>query len=218
MIDAAAAARTLIVACALTASSVGAADNDAVESAEKRAARAQVEEFGTREPYDAAKGFAALLDEPSIRTVSSAARIEVLRLKGQKHQDPQLDGYFTASAKPGEPSVHGFAIERQFVITNAAFIARLKQVVLSPTSYRHYTGVKLCGGFQPKVVFRFSSYGATVDVLLCFNCEDVGVSGVRSQTESPRIPLAVMKSDAWWSLAKEALPDDAFIQRQTPRR
>lgn len=214
----AAKARTLIVAaCALTAASALAADDDAKESDEKEAARARLEKLMMqREAYDPAKGFAAMVDEASIRTVSAATRVEVVRLKGMSHPDPALEGFATATAKRGEPNVQGFAIDRDRLITDSGFIARLKQVVLSPTSYRHYEGMKLCGGFQPKVVFRFTSYGETVDVLLCFNCEDVAVRRSGSEV-SFWSPLASMKSDAWWALAKEALPDDAFIQRQKRR-
>jgi len=172
-----------------------------------------------RKPYDPEKGFAEMLDDGSIRVVKAASRVEVIRLKGASNPERDLDGYMTEVAKRGDPDVAGFAIARRVQVSNAALVARIKKLVLNPAAYERYEGTKLCGGFQPKVVFRFGTGDERVDVLICFNCGDVGVSTAQSRKRGPdSYPLADMLTEGWWSLPKEALPDAPFIQKQSPER
>lgn len=147
------------------------------------------------------------------RLLKEAKSVEVLRLKGSAK-----NAYFTAKAADGEPNIAGFAIESRAPLENPALLQRLRTLALNPTAYEFYEGIKLCGGFQPKVAFRFCDDAACLDIMICFNCSDVGLSyGPPNPSEPLHYrSLSEMKVLEWWKLPKDIFPKDEFIQRQNP--
>jgi hypothetical protein len=159
-------------------------------------------------PYDAVARFSEALPPDAVTLVRTAGSVEIIRLKGE---------YVTERATKGQPSVGGFAIESRKTASDPNFLRRLKDLVLAPTAYAFYLGNKFCGGFQPKVVYRFCEAKRCIELRVCFNCEDVEVSVSAGNAKQEVTRIATMTDDDWWVLAKESFPDDAFIQKQSRR-
>jgi hypothetical protein len=141
------------------------------------------------------------------------ARVEVIRLASE--DIPGLEpgnGYRTRRAHRGEENVDGFAVAyrgKDLAPPALREAERLLAVVAYTTGY----GTKLCGGFQPKVTFRFWSEAPAggaprhVDVSLCFNCDDVVLSCGNSRGPSALADIQPLRAD-WLRLVRRALPDD----------
>lgn len=160
---------------------------------------------------------ADFLNPRSQSVVRNATEVELIRLQGRGPAGSP-GASRTRLAACGDPNLAGFAIERRQLLTDSGFAARLQEQVLSLASYGELGVHKLCGGFQPKVVFRFRRGDQRVDVLLCFNCKEVGVIGAGQKRAGPDDPFAILdmrQAKAWLALAKEALPADRFIQGTT---
>jgi hypothetical protein len=180
---------------------------------------ARFREAPVEPPYDAKEAFAETFDARALEVIRNAKHIEVFRLANDAQWE---DG--TAQGDGGVDSLDGFAVSRRFTLTDSMLVARLKTLTLNPAAYRWYNrrpsngiSVKLCGGFQPKVAFRFGDDPvASVDVLLCFNCEDIAVREFGKTTyRTAYDKLADMAMpDEWLALEKAAFPDDAYIQKQ----
>jgi hypothetical protein len=142
------------------------------------------------------------------------ARVEVIRLASEDLPGPEPgNGYRTRRARRGEENVDGFAVAYRGKDLSPPAI-REAQRLLAAVAYTTGYGTKLCGGFQPKVTFRFWSGtpadGAPrhVDVSLCFNCDDVVVSDGNSRGPSALADIQPVRPD-WLRLVRRALPDDA---------
>ena len=168
------------------------------------------EDAGT---YDAKREFAAKFDEKSLEVIRNAKSIELIRL-----QNDASDEQRTALRDGGSETIDEYVVSRRFVITDPHFVARFKKLTLNPASYRWYGGAKWCGGFQPKVVLRFGEDALhSVDVFLCFNCDDIAVRGYGKASigdVSAENIYANMETEEWLRLVQSALPNDEFIQKQ----
>ena len=145
--------------------------------------------------------FQGLLDANAQQIVTDAIRVQVLRLASIDHG--------TRLAFTGEKDVAGWAVESESDLPGP-LSAETKRVVLQPENYAVTYGNKMCGGFRPKVVFRFwSAKQERVDVLLCFDCSDVVVITPTAHSWPTDMGEQVR---AWLARAKKALPKDVQIQ------
>lgn len=121
----------------------------------------------------AADGGTPGLSAAELEALRGASKVELIRLKN----DPR-EAHKSVPAKKNEPHVYGFAIKRMVrelsPTERVEFIALLEQQRSNPDA-----GPKSCGGFQPKVAFRFYRGNDFKDVSICFNCSDVGVSSAK---------------------------------------
>lgn len=170
------------------------------------------------------RGFALLFDHRSLTVLREATRVEVIRLRGEPADaaHPEMNDYFTARARKGDDQVAGFAVESLAVSADAKVVERLRALATSKASYHVYSGNKLCGGFQPKVVFRLwrevqGEKPDSVDLLLCFNCDDVGVVRAPSTRRGAKLVLDLADMGAarseWLGVTRAALPDDPLFLR-----
>lgn len=130
-------------------------------------------------------------------------------------------------ARGRRDSVHTFAVlSRQTV--EPSFARELADIVLSDESLERgkectndasYGSIKLCGGFQPGVMFRVHAESRRVDLLVCFECDDLAVvSGTVVDRESLITRDVGGGSEALLELTARLLPDDPGIHSMARRK
>ncbi|MDP1822277.1 MAG: hypothetical protein Q8L48_03515 [Archangium sp.] len=124
-------------------------------------------------------------------------------------------------------SVHTFAVLGHRTVEPG--VAReLADIVLSDESLERgkectadasYGSIKLCGGFQPGVMFRVHAGPRRVDLLVCFDCDDLAVV---TRTVVDRQSLMTRDvgggSGALLALTARLLPDDPAINSMAKRK
>lgn len=149
---------------------------------------------------DAPEKVKKLFGEKAVAVLAGATKVEVFRVD---------------SGKPGgkDKTVGGYRVTATGKDRDEKFAARLAGVVLDEESYV-WGAAKGCV-FQPGVAFRVWKGEESVEVVICFACDQVRVSaagkdGVPAESDPGRAALV--------KLAKEALPDDKEIQKLTESR
>jgi hypothetical protein len=170
-------------------------------------------------------------------TLKDATRVEVFRLVPHD-QDEAL------RSKPGLERFAGYAVDRHGGMPSVLQLARLKEALLDAQIYEPAcvaapgatcARVKFCGGLHPGVGLRFTAPGSRqLDVLLCFQCDDIGVVlGRNEKVPESSWPATDLDTDAnpyrirTWDisrgrqrlleLAKALFPKDPELQKLLPR-
>lgn len=134
-----------------------------------------------------------------VATLSGPDRVEAWR----------IDGGPWPSGKPAGPALHGYPVLSGPVPVDADAAVRLVRVLRRADTYL-FDAAKGCV-FSPGVVVRFTRGERSVDVLLCFSCDELSVvPGGREDFDAARPELVT------W--VKRAFPADAALQALTPRR
>jgi hypothetical protein len=144
------------------------------------------------------------LGDKAVDVLSAADRVEVYRIQGFR-PDPQK--------KPDDKAekIGGYMVLAKGKEQGKEFAGRLREVLFNDKTYL-FDVAKLCI-FDPGVAFRMRKGEVTVEVLLCFSCDEVlvltsegGKVARRSHEDVDPMRAVLVK------LAKEALPDDKDIQ------
>jgi hypothetical protein len=143
----------------------------------------------------------ARLGRRSVDILSAATKVEVFRLDGRRQPGDW-------QPKPGETSLCGFPITARGPDQGEAFARKLADLLLDERTHTRETAA--C--FLPGIGFRVWRGEDSVDVLICFLCDNFYCGPTRPAARetasflgSPQRPLLVR-------LAKEAFPDDKDIQ------
>ncbi|MCG3134520.1 MAG: hypothetical protein HMLKMBBP_01834 [Planctomycetes bacterium] len=139
-----------------------------------------------------------------LRDGSSAVRREAFRIDGAGHRD---DGHRDAGHRDGASDgfrIHGWPVLAGPVDVDAATAASLADVLLADGTYE-WDMSKACE-FTPGLAIRETRGTLSVDVLVCFSCDEVGIwtNGTRRGTEdmdSRRADLV--------AIARKLFPGDA---------
>lgn len=113
----------------------------------------------------------AFAGKAAVRVLTTATRVEAFRVLSHDRD---------AAVRKQTPPVArfaGYAITAQAAVP-ADLAKRLAAALLADTTYERLevgTGsIKLCGGFHPGVGVRFVAGKDVAEVLICFDCDDVG--------------------------------------------
>lgn len=139
------------------------------------------------------------LDLRTVALLRTANRVEVFRVDG-------MNGPGDGKEQPGEDRLQCYLVIGRGPAQGEEFAGRLAAMLTD----RHFYTKMSKGCFWPGVAYRLHGPGGPVDVLVCFQCDNVAFSPHlgRSLTffDSPLRPRLV-------ELAKESLPADQVIQR-----
>lgn len=153
-------------------------------------------------------GCSAGKGRPDRRTagiLTGATKVEVFRIDGRGPNDPSG----TTPIKPGDPTVGGYAIMARGKDQGREFAAKLWDILNDNKTYTD----KFAKCFNPGVAFRVWKGEESVDVIICFRCNnfylgpptDIRVMETASFHDSPNRRRFVQ-------LAKEAFPNDKELQ------
>jgi hypothetical protein len=113
----------------------------------------------------------------ALKRLSSAKTVELFRVR--PHEDEE--------EKPPPPRgqvIGGYAVTQVRGAVPAERVAALVELLRARSTYGSFSTYKLCGGFHPGIALRFTDEAGATDVLLCFQCMDVG--WVRSTPKNAR--------------------------------
>lgn len=143
----------------------------------------------------------APFDAATTTLLRSADRVEVYRLDG-------MDGPPEAKERPGDVRLHGYLVTSRAPDQGGDFAHKLADVLTHRDAYT----VMSANCYWPGLGFRFHDGDNVVDVLICFQCNNVrffrpgGAEKTRSFLNSPLRSRLV-------DLAKEAFPADEEIKQ-----
>ena len=144
-----------------------------------------------------------LPDRHTTAILSGATKVEVFRIDGL------MDPPNAKPIKPGDPTVGGYAILARGKDQSSEFATKLADVLADDKTYAD--AYAKC--FWPGVAFRVWKGEESVDVLICFICENIYIG--------PSTDKQVMENASFVGspnrkrlvrLAKEAFPDDKEVQ------
>jgi hypothetical protein len=143
------------------------------------------------------------LDGRTAGILAGATKVEVFRIDGRNDPpDP-------TPIKPGDPTVDGYAILARGKDQNREFASKLTDIL---TDDKTYTDIH-AACFWPGVAFRLWKGEQSVDVIICFHCDNFYLG--------PPTDKRVMENASFGGspnrvrlvrLAKEAFPDDEEVQ------
>jgi hypothetical protein len=140
------------------------------------------------------------LGDRAVDVLSATDKVEVYRVQGFRN-------------KPDDKAemIGGYAVLAKGKEQGKEFAGRLREVLFNDKTYL-FDVAKLCK-FDPGVAYRLRKGNVTVEVLLCFSCDEVLVLTLEGGKEVKRSHEDVDPMRAVLvKLAKEALPDDKDIQ------
>jgi hypothetical protein len=143
------------------------------------------------------------LDRHTTAIFSGATKVEVFRVDGL---DKSPNG---KPINPGDPTVGGYPILARGKNQSSEFATKLADVLADDKTYTDV--YNKC--FYPGVAFRVWKGEESVDVLICFRCENfyVGPSTDQQVLETGSF-LRSPNANRLVRLAKEAFPDDEEVQ------
>ena len=146
----------------------------------------------------------AFPDPATRRRLAKTKQVEVFRIANSRghrgdslfHAHPPWSATHVLLAREDPPS--------------RDWLERLRRLLASPESHRAYPPgvVKLCGGFDPGVVVRFTDGSGVSDVLLCFKCAELKV--ITDGRSGPIVDFAPLARE-YAGLALEVFPGDAGL-------
>jgi len=123
---------------------------------------------------------------------------------------------------PGTPpTIQGFPVRRVGLKQGRPFAREIAQLVLDENSYprANRSGPDIVKGcaFSPGVAFRVSAQTGKVDVLLCFNCDQVAVFPVGKPVDVDPVDIDPARA-RFVRLAKAALGDVPEVAKLSESR
>jgi hypothetical protein len=146
--------------------------------------------------------------KPATRAIAGANNVEVFRIAHPMEVGPR------------PTHLHGYPIMGQGQTQGAGFAWQLRNTLLNekihpPLYGRHRIYSKACG-FRPGVGFRLHGSGGDVDVLVCYDCAQLGLYDSTDTNPLHIGGFAYCDFDPIYvemvALAKEAFPHDKEIQ------
>ena len=139
----------------------------------------------------------------TITTIRNSEEVETFRIESKS--------YFPEHRDPEGERINGFLVIRKGQTQRAEFGKRLRAILLRDSSYKE-SGAKC---FEPGVVYRFNHDNKSVDVLICFMCDNVDIQPNSKHQAGIDVQLAGLTKEArneLLKLTKEAFSDDPEIQ------
>jgi hypothetical protein len=143
------------------------------------------------------------LDSRTAGIFFGATKVEVFRIDGRDNVVKPTP------MKPGDPAVGGYAILAHGTDQGSEFAAKLGGVLADEKTYTDVSAK--C--FWPGVAFRVWKGAESVDVIICFKCQNfyLGPPTEQNVTENASFHGS-SNASRLVRLAKEAFPDDKEIQ------
>lgn len=138
------------------------------------------------------------MGEPAATVLETADRVEVMRIAPQRDKTPD------------DKTVLGYPVRATGAEQGKEFAASLRDVLLNDASYE-WEIAKLCE-FEPGVAFRVWSGKKSILVLLCFQCDAVGIASDETNEKTLHVRDDDPARPALLKLAKQSLPNDKEIQ------
>lgn len=110
----------------------------------------------------------------------------------------------------GEPNIAGYAILGDVVQLSAADAEKLSGVIADTGAFE--IGNQAACPFRPGLSIRFLGDGGSVDLLVCFACDEVGVVSGDGGKLGNLYTMSQTARDVLLGVAKAMLPDDEGIQ------
>ncbi|HET6248432.1 MAG TPA: hypothetical protein VFE47_12090 [Tepidisphaeraceae bacterium] len=139
----------------------------------------------------------ARLDDRTIQFLAAPDRVEVFRITTEITVGKQKSLPKVPVAKPLDTALAG----------------RLSQIILNDKSYEWNT-VKQCI-INPGVGYRFWRGKESITVLVCFQCNEIGILPDITESQKMKILECDPARGALLELTKQALPDDQHIRELT---
>jgi hypothetical protein len=151
------------------------------------------------EPSDELK---RILGADTIAVLTSANEVETYRI--------DHESYLPEKRKREGERINGFLVTRKGETQGSAFAAKLRTILLQDSAYNGDRAK--C--FDPGVAYRFKSGERTVEVAICFMCNNLDVRpNLKNQGEFLEIGgFSKSVRAQLLALTKEAFPDDSEIQ------
>ncbi|MBL8956474.1 MAG: hypothetical protein JNK82_37210 [Myxococcaceae bacterium] len=116
---------------------------------------------------------------PNVARLQRPARVELFRVRPHSYQTPEPPLVLDAGV------IGGYVVTESRGAVPVERVRPLVDVLLDRSTYSFRPGIKRCGGFHPGLAARFSDDAGVTDVLLCFQCDDVG--WVERAPRDPRV-------------------------------
>src|SRR6516165_585542 len=139
--------------------------------------------------------------------LKGATKVEVFRIDADDGRAPQ-----TTRKASGKGRVGRYSIVAQGEDQGPEFASKLARVLLDESAYSN----AWAGCFWPGVAFRFWKGKQSIDMIICFTCDNL-YCGPASEHAGENISFAgsTMRRQLV-ELAKEAFPDDTEVQALEP--
>lgn len=133
-----------------------------------------------------------------VEPLTAALRSEAPVLVLQGLPNPLFDSDLVDDLVRTDPvdALHGHGFYKQPFVLDAATRVEVIGVLGNPASYQSFSGEKLCGGFHPDFALRVGAIGRTVDVLVCFSCDEAKIFGPGIGSRHDLTKEAVAKLEA----------------------
>jgi hypothetical protein len=144
-----------------------------------------------------------MLGTDTIAVLTNADEVETFRIDSKSFYPDKRD-------LKGE-RIDGFLVIRKGKSQGPDFAERMRALLFRGSSYKE--GRAIC--FEPGVAYRFKQGEMSVDVLICFMCDNVDIQPNTKDNYGTEIQLADLTRKAravLLALTKEAFSDDVEIQ------